>query len=501
MSHLAHQLLSWTTWGMLGYFIVLNAIYTTLLWIGWRAVDGYVKRRPLRDYATVGTSPLSMPVTILVPAYNEGPVIAESVRSLLSSQYLELEVMVINDGSKDDTLDVMIREFGMVNVDRVPRARLPTKEVRQVLASPQEPRLVVVDKVNGGKADALNVGLVHARYPLVCAIDGDTLLDPGALARLVWEFQAAPETVAVGGIVRIVNGSDVRDGRLMEVRSPRELLVNLQILEYLRAFLGGRIAWSRMGMLVIISGAFGLFRRDALVEVGGWDPTTVGEDAELVLRLHRRRREAGQPCRVTFFPDPICWTEAPSSLKVLIRQRDRWQRGLFEMLWRHKGMVGRSRYGGVGTVALPYFIVFELLGPTVEVLGYLSFGLALALGAFSPSIAALLALVSITYGLVLSFGTLLMEQRAFRRYPNWKDLRRLVLVAVLENFGWRQFMAFVRVRAWWTLWRGRKAGHVWGEMTRAGFGGTPAAPSAPVLVPVPAAAVPALIALPAPDPA
>jgi len=476
MTEVLHEGLRVVTGLTLGYFVVLNLIYTGLLVIGWRAVEDYVRRRPLRDYEAVGRSPLSMPVTILVPAYNEGPVIADAVRALLGSQFLELEIMVVNDGSTDDTLDVMVREFGMVSVERVPRARIPSAAVRQVLVSPTESRVVVVDKANGGKADALNAGLTYARYPLVCAIDGDTLLDPGALARLVWEFQSAPETVAVGGIVRIVNGSDVRAGRLLEVRTPKGLLVNMQILEYLRAFLGGRIAWSRLGMLVIISGAFGLFRRDALVEVGGWDTTTVGEDAELILRLHRRRREAGQPCRVTFFPDPICWTEAPSSLRVLIRQRDRWQRGTIEMLQRHRAMIGRRRYGAVGMIALPYFVVFELFGPTIELLGLLAFGVALAVGAFSPTYAVVFMLITVVYGLVLSFGVLLMEQRAFRRYPDWRDLRRLILVALLENLIWRQFMSFVRVRSWWTLWRGRRHGHQWGEMTRVGFG-APAEPA------------------------
>lgn len=449
------------------YFVVLDVIYTALLVIGWRAVDEYVRRRPLRDYDHVARSPLSMPVTILVPAYNEGPVIAEAVGALLRSQYVELEVMVVNDGSTDDTLERVVEAFGMVPVDRVPRARLETEPVRQVYASTVDPRVVLVDKQNGGKADALNAGLLHARFPLVCAIDGDTLLDPGALARLVWEFQSDPDTVAVGGIVRIVNGSDVRGGRLLDVRTPRSLVVNFQILEYLRAFLGGRIAWSRLGMLLIISGAFGLFRRDALVDVGGWDRTTVGEDAELVLRLHRRRKEEGRSCRVTFFPDPICWTEAPASLRVLCRQRDRWQRGLIEMVVRHRAMVGRRTYGGVGTVALPYFVVFELLGPTIELVGLVAYLTGIALGVFSGWYAALFALLGITYGLVLSFGTLLMEERAFRRYPSWRDLRRLMAVAVLENLGWRQLMLLVRVRSWWTLWRG---GHSWGEMTRAGFG-------------------------------
>jgi cellulose synthase/poly-beta-1,6-N-acetylglucosamine synthase-like glycosyltransferase len=253
----------------------------------------------------------------------------------------------VNDGSTDGTLDRLREAFDLVVVERIPRARLATERIHATYASRSEPRLTVLDKDNGGKADALNAGIAHALYPLVCAIDADTMLDPSALARLAWEFQARPDTVAAGGIVRVINGSSVDGGKIVKVETPPDLLVNIQILEYLRAFLLGRIAWSRLGMLLIISGAFGLFRREAIVEVGGYDTKTVGEDAELVLRLHRYRREHGLPCRITFFPDPICWTEAPSSLRVLIRQRDRWQRGLTQMLATH------ARWSDApGTVAL-----------------------------------------------------------------------------------------------------------------------------------------------------
>ncbi len=454
---------------MLTYFVLINIVYTVLAIIGWRAVERYVSRRPLRDYQTVSTSHMSPPVTILVPGYNEESVIAASVRSLLSSHFAELEVMVINDGSSDGTLDVLKQEFALVEVERVPRAGIETAPVRATYTSGSDSRLTVVDKENGGKADSLNAGLCYAAFPLVCAIDADTILDPEALARLVWEFEASPDTVAAGGIVRIVNGSTWENGRLAKVQTPRNLLLNLQILEYLRAFLGGRIAWSRLGMLLIISGAFGIFRRDALVEVGGYDPTTVGEDAEVVLRLHRRRREAGKTCRIIFFPDPICWTEAPSSLRVLIGQRDRWQRGLFEMLRRHHEIIGRRQYGTVGLLAMPYFLVFEAIGPVLEATGYVFLIASVALGWISWGLAAAFAALSLTYGLVLSFLTLLMEERAFQRYPDWRDLGRLVFTAVAENYGYRQLIAFVRARALWTLWRGRGT-HSWGQMTRAGFG-------------------------------
>lgn len=456
----------------LAYLVALDLVYGLLALIGWRAVEQFVRRRSLRDYRAVAQSPMSLPISVLAPSYNEELTIAESIRALLGCRYQQFEVIVINDGSKDGTLGALQDAFDLAETERVPRANLATAAVRAVYASRYDRRVLVIDKDNGGKADALNAGLRYAQYPLVCAIDADTLLDPEALARLAWEFQASPDTVAVGGIVRIVNGSRVENGRLVDISMPRRLIVNLQILEYLRAFLGGRVAWSRLGMLMIISGAFGLFRRDAMIDAGGYDTSTVGEDAELVLRLYRSCSDRGKPCRITFFPDPICWTEAPSTLRVLTRQRDRWQRGLIELLRKHRRMVGRRRYGLVGMVALPYFVIFEALGPVIEITGYGAFVLTLALGIGNAGYAALFLALSLTYGLILSFSTVLMEERAFQRYPGWADLLRLAGMAVIENLGYRQYLSLVRVRAWWTYLRG-SAG--WGEMTRAGFA-TPPAP-------------------------
>ncbi len=453
--------------GFIVYFTAINLAYTVLLLLGSGQVTEWVRRRPLRDFRSVADSPLSLPVTVLVPAYDEEPVIVHSVRSLLASDYRELQVMVINDGSKDGTMDALREAFDLVQVERVPRAKLPSAPVRAVYASPHDDRLLVIDKENGGKADALNCGIRYAAYPLFCAIDSDTMLDPAALARLVWSFQAEPETVATGGIVRIVNGSLLEDGRLRQVRTPRSVLVNVQIVEYLRAFLAGRAGWSRINMLLIISGAFGLFRRETVVEAGGYDTTTVGEDAELIVRLHRHCREQERRYKITFVADPICWTEAPSTRDALRRQRDRWQRGLLETLWRHRGMLLRPRYGGIGMVAMPFFLVFEALGPVVEICGLAYCVAGLVFGWVDPGVAALVFALAFTYGLVLSFGALLIEGRAFARYPGWHDLRRLMVAAIIENFGYRQWLALVRT---WALWTVLRPGTGWGEMARVGFG-------------------------------
>lgn len=462
---------------MIVYLFGNNFALSVIAFVGWRATEDYVRRRSLRDYDALSRSPLALPISIIAPAYNEELSIVDAVKSLLACRYAEFEVLVVNDGSTDATMELLQAAYDLVPVERVPRARMESKPIHQVYTCPHDMRLTVIVKDNGGKADALNAGVAYAQYPLFCAIDADTVLDPRALARLAWEFQAHPDSVAAGGIVRVINGSTVSGGQLVDVETPSALLLNIQILEYLRAFLLGRIAWSKMGMLLIISGAFGLFRREAVVEVGGYDPDSIGEDAELILRLYHHRLKHKLPCRVAFFPDPICWTEAPSTWPSLVGQRDRWQRGLAQMLFRHRQMILNPRYGRIGMVAIPYFLIFELFGPTIEVLGYAAFATSVALGIAPLSYTLAFLAFAVLFGLLFSFSALLVEERSYQRYPCWRDLRRLVVSAIAENVGHRQALAVVRARSWWTL----KHNDGWGPMERSGFGSTntPAGSSTP----------------------
>jgi cellulose synthase/poly-beta-1,6-N-acetylglucosamine synthase-like glycosyltransferase len=450
------------------YMLGQYANQLLLICCGWREISEYVKRRSLRDYDTIARSELSVPVSIVIPAYNEEEVILESVRSLLRSHYAAFEVIVVNDGSTDRTLDIVRDEYRLVEDRRVPRARLKSKPVVACYRSLRDERLVVIEKENGGsRADAMNAGLRYARYPLFLAVDADTLLDVDALPRLVREFQVRPETVGLGGIVRIANGSTVEAGHVTEARTPRQLLVNLQIVEYLRAFLVGRTGWSRIGAVLIVSGAFGIFRREDVIAVGGYDPDSFAEDAELVLRLHRFCRERRRRYRIGFIADPVCWTEAPASLATLQSQRNRWQRGLLQMLWQYRGMIGHRRYGSVGMFALPYFAAFEALGPVIEVCGYAVITLSLLFGWLSTVMAVAFFGVAVALGIAFSLGALLVEERAFQRYRRWRCFGRLVLAAGIENLGYRQWYALVRTHATWLQLRGRPLR--WGEMARAGF--------------------------------
>jgi cellulose synthase/poly-beta-1,6-N-acetylglucosamine synthase-like glycosyltransferase len=327
--------------------------------------------------------------------------------------------------------------------------------------------LVVVDKINGGKADALNAGLNLAWYPLFCAIDADSILESDALLRLVRPFLEAPGiTIAAGGVVRVANGCEVNGGRVRKVRLVRRPLPLIQIVEYLRAFLFGRMGWSSGNSVLVISGAFGLFDKRTAVLAGGYATNTVGEDMELVVRMHRCLHDRNQAYRIGFVPDPICWTEVPERLRVLRRQRTRWQRGLIDTIWRHRKMIGRPRYGSVGMVALPSFAVFEMLSPLIELSGYALLPLMWLLGQLNRSYALGFLTLSLLYSVLVSVLAVLLEDLVFRRYPKFPDLLLLLAAAILENLGYRQLTVWWRVRAYWEFWRGDLS---WGAMERRGM--------------------------------
>lgn len=407
------------------------------------------------------------PIALLAPAYNEAMTIAESVRSLLSLQYPSFEVIVINDGSKDETLQVLIDTFELKPIHRHYETGIAHQPIRGVYGATHQPRLVVVDKENGGKADALNAGINVSRAPIFCSMDADSLLEPDALLRAVRPFVEDPErTVAVGGTIRIANGCVISHGRVMEVRPPRNILALLQTVEYLRAFLMARLAWSRINALTIISGAFGLFRRARVIEAGGYTHGTVGEDMELVVKLHRLMRDKGLPYRVAFVPEPVCWTEAPEDLRVLGRQRARWHRGALETFERHWDMMLKPRYGRVGSIGFGYILLVDVIGPIVELLGYLLIPMFWFTGLLSVEYLLAFLAVSFTFGVVISVGALALEESELRRFPRARDLLLLTAVAVFENFGYRQLNNIWRLRGVWQYWRRSQS---WGTMTRKGF--------------------------------
>ena len=451
---------------VLGYFVLLSSVYLAMSLIAFASLRRHARRMQTVDVTELTATAGMPPVTLLAPAHNEEATCVEAVRSLLTLRYPSYDIIVVNDGSKDGTLAALRQAFQLVPADRAPVATIPTAPILQVLHSRRYPSLWVLDKANGGKADALNAGLNYCRTPLFCAMDADSLLEPDALTRIARAFLEDSTTVAAGGVIRIVNGCRVRSGVVEEVRLPDNRLARIQVLEYLRSFLSGRMGWDALDATLIISGAFGMFQRTVVTESGGYGTDTVGEDMELVVRLHRYCREQKRPYRVAFVPDPVAWTECPESLRVLGRQRDRWQRGLLESLWRHRRMLLNPRYGSVGLLAFPYFFFLEVFGPIIEGLGYLTFIIAVVLGRASmPYVLAFLA-VAFAFGIALSFAAVGLEELSFRRYPRLRDLLRLLGVAIMENVGYRQLSTYWRIRGMVSKLGGARA---WGAMERKGF--------------------------------
>ncbi len=447
------------------YFVILNFFYLWTSISSFRALRKYARRLNTLDVDELMTSAGAPPVTIIMPAFNEEASCVSSVRSVVGLRYPEHEIIVVNDGSTDGTLVTLIRSFDLVPATRAQTAHLASAPIRTVYRSRTNPNIWLIDKENGGKSDALNAGINHCHTPLFCAMDADSILEREALMRLVRPFLEDATTVAAGGIVRIANGCKFERGFISDVGLPRGLLARFQVLEYLRAFLAGRMGWSSLDVLLIVSGAFGIFRRSTVVEAGGYWTGTVGEDMELIVRLHRHCREKKQPYRISFIPDPIAWTEAPESVRVLGRQRDRWQRGLMQALARNRVMLLNPKYGRIGLIAFPYFWFLEGFGPVVEILGYVAFVIALILGWVSTPFVIAFLLLAFFLGVALSAAAVALEELVFRRYAKMSDFGRLLILAVLENFGYRQLLSLFRFRGVLSAVRGRKG---WGKMDRHG---------------------------------
>jgi len=452
---------------VLAYFLALNISYIVLFFISLREVLTFLRRTFFSDYQQILRSDMTLPISMICPAHNEEKTIVDTVRSLQMLNYPEFEIIVVNDGSRDQTLERLLQAYDLRRVDRVYKRSLPTKSVRALYASPMVPNLIVVDKENGGKADALNCGINLSRYPLFSSMDADSVIEDDALLKAVKPFMEWPEeTVAVGGIVRCANGCTVHEGRVTHIALPRQLLPVFQVVEYLRAFLSGRLGWSALRGLLLISGAFGVYRKSAVVDVGGYDSSTDTEDLELVMALHAVYRERKKPYRIVFVPDPVCWTEVPGNWKMLRRQRNRWHRGMLQSLSRYRRMMFNPRYGLMGLVVLPYFLIFETMGPFIETLGYISVPLAWALGLLNTKFFLLFFVLAVAFGVFLSVAAILLEEISYRRYPSWSDLWKLLFCGVAENFGFRQVLAVFKIQAFWEYLRGLRR---WGKLERVGF--------------------------------
>lgn len=450
------------------YYLASNFIYLGLLVASIAATVAQQRRLANLWLDRLRASTLAPPISVLVPAHNEEKNIVESVRSLLALDYPELEIIVVNDGSTDGTLEQLRQHFQLMRTDMLYVSEISTRPVHAIYMSGLDRRLLVLDKASSGrKADALNAGLNAASSPFVCAVDADAVLEKDALLRIMAPVLSDPHrVVATGGIVRVVNGTVVEDGVIRRVKLPRRVLEVLQVTEYLRAFLIGRQGWAQLNMLLIISGAFGVFRRDLCRQIGGFRPSAVGEDLDLVVRLHRYLLEKKEDYRIGFVPDPVCWTEVPSTLKMLARQRARWQSGLADVLWQNRDMLFNSRYGRIGWFAIPYHWIFEWLAPLVEVLGWATMIIAASIGVLSGEFFVKFLLFGYLFGTLISIGSVVLEEMTYHRYNDWRDLARLIAFCFLEHFPYRPLNTLWRVRGLWDYLSGRTT---WRKIERTGF--------------------------------
>ncbi|HYI08878.1 MAG TPA: glycosyltransferase [Thermoanaerobaculia bacterium] len=399
-------------------------------------------------------SELTRPVSVLIPAHNEEQSICRTVQSLLAQALPPFEIIVISDGSTDRTLAVLHDAFELYLVNELPVADIPTQNVRAVFRSRLQPALKVIDKRNGGKADALNVGINYSHGRLLCVIDADVVLDRWALYYLSVPFTKDEKTIASCGTIRLHNGCPLTPEGVQRVDLPPSLLERLQIVEYTLAFGIGRMFFNLGDSHVVISGAFGLFSRQAVLEVGGFQANAIGEDMEIVVRLQRQFRQDARQFRIVFVADAVCYTEAPETLKELGNQRTRWHQGLLTTLRLHRQMIGRPRYGAVGLFTLPYFLLFELWSPVVEVLGWLTVLIGTLTGLVDGRTTLTFIGVTFVLGTTLSWAGIFLDDIASSYFRSFRQVLALALYAVLDNLGYHQVMLYFRLRAFVRYYRG-----------------------------------------------
>lgn len=449
------------------YYFLINTIYLIVLFLSILQINRMRKHRYTFDLDQAFKFRLLPPVSIILPAYNEEKTIVESVTSLLFIKYPNYELLVVNDGSKDNTLQVLIDSFNLIKTDYVYRCSIDTEEVRGIYISKEYRSLVVIDKGNGGKADALNAGINISRYPYFCAIDADSILGEDALARLIIPFVHDPlRTTAVGGIVKAANGAHIEKGRLLRERLPKNPLVIFQTIEYARSFLMGRMGLSVINSLLIISGALGLFRKEDVLKVAGYKTGSLGEDMLLVVSLHKQKLRERKPYRICFLHDSVCWTEIPSDLKTLKKQRVRWQMGLLESITENRDMFLNPRYGVVGLFSIPFYFFSEIIPPFLEFIGYMVIGLGLYMKALTPTNILYFFLVSWVYSTVHSFVGLAMEHFVVGTTLKFHHFLFKLLVSLFENLFYRQINLIYRITGVFKFFTKKRE---WGEMERRGF--------------------------------
>ncbi len=453
-------------------FLLTLILFGSYLFLGIfsaMALRKYLRKNSYINYNSLVLSPLSPRISIIAPAYNESKTIIDNVRTLLSLYYNNFEVIIVNDGSTDDTFAKIRESYDLVRVNYYFDYRIPCERIKGVYKSknPSFNRLTVIDKNNGGKADSLNAGINISRSSLFVAIDADSIIEADSILKLIKPFleEKDSKVIGTGGVIRIVNSCDIEKGFIRKIHLPVKFLPRLQVLEYTRAFLLGRMAWSHLDGLMLISGAMGMFERETAIKAGGYSIHTVGEDMELVLRMRRYMAEKELAYEVTYIPDPLCWTEVPSDLRSMRRQRTRWTRGLIESLWTHRRMLFHRKYGRLGMLGYPYWLFFEWAAPLIAFLGFVYTTFLVLAGRLNWPFFLLLFAFVYTFAVSLSTWAVLFEEITFHKYGRKRDVLKLLSTALLEPFFYPVHTYFA-VRGNIEFLRGKKG---WGSADRSGF--------------------------------
>lgn len=465
MTSLIHFLFFLYTFIIIGSYILLGIISV------FETIE-YMKKNKSVNYNKILSSNISPSISIIAPAYNESLNIIENVRSLLSCHYANYDVIIINDGSTDDSLDKLIKAYNLIQVDFLINEQILTQRLRKGIYKSTNPafeKLIVVDKENGGKADALNMGLNISINKYVACIDVDCLLIEDALLKLIKPFLEAIDTkvIAAGGVIRIANSCVIKQGKLIEVNLPEKMLEKGQILEYFRAFLLGRMAWSRLNGLLVISGAFGLFDKRIAIDVGGYDINTVGEDMEIIVRMRRYMEEKKLKYKVAYIPDPLCWTEAPDNYKTFISQRNRWTRGTIETLRKHRKIGFNRKYSSMGTLSYPYWFLFERMAPIVEVLGIIYFSYLIFNKELRWDYTIAFIALAYLFTVLFSIVAIISEELTYHQYKKKGTGFKIVMIAFLEPFVIHPFILYAAIIGNKDYYFNKKK--KWGAMTRKGM--------------------------------
>lgn len=434
-------------------------------------IKKYNRRCRYLNYSPLLNSPLVPGISIIAPAFNESRTIINGVHTLLSLNYSKFEVIVVNDGSTDNSLQLLIDEYRLIKSNFYYHPEIPCQPVNKIYKStdPVYSKLIVVDKKNGkSKGDALNAGINVSSHPLLLCTDIDCILDRDSLVKMVRPFvEEKVRVIATGSVIRVSNSCAVENGYLTKIRVPDKYLPLFQELEYIRAFLLGRMAWSKINGLMLVSGGIGLFDKEIVIAAGGYDHTTLGEDMELIGRMRIWMHDNKQKYRIRYIPEALCWTEVPSSIKILARQRTRWTTGLAETLWIHKKVLFNPKYEVFGLVSFPYWVFFEWLAPLIEAGGVIYYTYLIITGQITWSYALIMIAFIYSFSVMITIMAILWDEVAGMKYSKKREVLKLCLAAMVEPVAYHPLVLFFSLRGNWFFFTNKKLG--WGEMTRLGF--------------------------------